>query len=917
MKPARFSGRVRLQSGAPAYGCRVVLRVGTNDTVVTQAWTSSRGEFVLDVPPGRLPAGEAVAGAFALEVVDGTGTTLIREENQTIYAGQTSHLDLVSPRKQMVTLPVALPLLRHHASHVVRPEAIAAIDAAIGLLSQPGSDVAQRYQRAVRATLPPPGHLEELLELSWSALDGDPMAMAALREILAVQGETVRRQLPASSEKTTIEERPQSRHQSYGRPRESRTVTVVKPQTLTGQLLTSGPISPKDDGEDGPAAREMAVHPERLYPLLVATVRISHTSAERAAFFDALHGLLSGLSTLDRLHRAALDVLQERRVAPLRALLALLTSALGSGGSLALDGVEGLRGPGADPNLPDLVDPWWARLQQCVRETTAAIQAQGEIDLHYAVDRIDPPDAAGGATVTILGSGFGSSGGDVLFQGAEPIEPEVWKDDRIEVRVPDDARPGPVTLRVLDAVVRIRKKLVELYRTGEAGLFAGGRPVIPSVLVDGRAEGSWVRPGDAAAVSWTTVSGPQGRVGLQVRLMSTSPGAGPGEVLFEEGDMPASGSRILAIPDVDHEHRLLVRVRVENAVDSVRREAVFPVAEPPTLDIQGVEVTQAIQRAPWDDAPPVPTIAGRDTFVRVYVSSDRGGFQDDQTPLEAATLRVGDTAIEPWPVLPEGRLFVAGRASAIDRARLDHALLFRIPAALCHGTRELRIEVSAAGRPPEAPYAESAITWTWHATRALPVRWLHAGARRSGARGDDPATDVARQTVLRGLDLLPTAPDDVAVAWPGALPPVDGVSPDPRDVLLARLADLRDGAAWEWAASLEDDLPAPDPAEIVVAVDPQGDVRPTVDRDARVCIVPACPPDAGPTDPRRTATARALAALLDPDGPSDGRPLTDVPLDPHHVAVVTDAVHGVHDLTPPPGAAWIAPGTWRALLERL
>ena len=109
-RPARFTGRVRLQSGANAFGCRVLLRVGDTPHVACETWTSSKGEFVLEVPPGRMPTGAEAQGGFTLEVLDGTGSILVRRGDLVARAGLVTHIAFTSTKRAMVTLPVALPL---------------------------------------------------------------------------------------------------------------------------------------------------------------------------------------------------------------------------------------------------------------------------------------------------------------------------------------------------------------------------------------------------------------------------------------------------------------------------------------------------------------------------------------------------------------------------------------------------------------------------------------------------------------------------------------------------------------------------------------------------------------------------------------------------------------------------------------
>lgn len=928
---ARFTGRVRLQSGTPAYGCRVVLLVTGTPHVVSETWTSSRGEFVLEVPPDRLPPGEMASSGFTLQVVDGTHTVLVDRSDVIARAGHTTRLDLVTDARAMVTLPVALPLTRAHLVPIIRPEALAVVDAALGLLAAVGSDAHAQYARGARQTLPPPGHVEELLELAWAALDGDPEAMIDLREVLAVQAAAMRRDGPSAiivrHEKEDDDRARRRPKVSYGAPKEPlHNAPKVDPVTVTGRLLSARARDTDTDADDhrrGGNALEGAVLTERLIPLVVATVRVARSPGERVAFFDGLHGVLSGLSTIDRLHRAALEVLQDRRIAPLRALLALLQTNASDDTNLPLPMSGGTSGAAVDPSLPDLVDPWWERLQQAVHLTEATLRTRGRTSSPYHIDAVLPPDAAPGQRVVLRGTGFGDHAGDVAFDGASPVEPLSWSDTEIEAIVPEHARPGPVSLRVLQHVVRVHHKIVEIYRSGTGVPFEGGRPQVRSVLVDGRAEGSWVRPGDAAAVSWTTVAGQEGRVSVRVSVTDLTRRRNQEQVLFTETDLPASGSRIIGVPDVNTEHQLQVIVTVDNAVATAKRVTTWPVAVPPQLAIQGIEVTQGIQHAPWDPThAAVPTVAGKDTMVRVYVTSERQGFQDDRTTIVSASLRIGDLTLAPIAPYDDepGAVrapFEAGRAYAVDRSRADHALIFRVPAPLCVGTRELHVEVRADGRPPHSPSAEARLTWTWTTVRPVPIRFVRIASQ--GAKA--PSDAQARFTLMRALDLLPTPPDDIGPGWLASwnTAHIQGGQPDDPQwsLVLDELADMHDVSTWEWLVSSMDHTPPTDDDAMWVGIVPDS-LDDHVLIDSRTLLTAPYGVLDPPQSPNRTATARRMVHVLDPTSQTEvPQRVHEVPFDPFWCTTVVDPRHGVRDLSGPPGAAWISAARWRALVERL
>lgn len=906
---ARITGRVRQTSGGPVSGCRVQARAGapgpSGVPVVAEAWTSTRGEFVLAVPQGRNVPAESEPARIRLEVTDGTGAEIGAEE-LLVRPGQPVHANLTAGRKAGVVLPVALPLVRAPEAPVVRPEALAVIEAALALLAPPGSPAWEGWARAARRPLPPARHVEELLELAWATLDGDPRAAHELHGVLSAHADVQRRDPPRTGNTPPVEDEDRRRVKgAYGVPREAAPRgPTLEPATATGRLLAAKPRpeEPEDRKRD---EADAAVPAERLLPILAATVRVARTADERTAFLDGLHEVLAGLSAVERLHRAALDALQHRRLATLRTLLGRVPDDDGRSDAPSPPRSVEVRTTGS-------ADPWWERLQGALREILAV--QRGRAEGGYRITAVEPPHAQPGEAVRLVGEGFGIGGGQVVFDGAAPVEPQGWSDTEVRAVVPEGARPGLVTLRVLDGVVRVRRRMIELFREGAGIPFEGGRPVVTSVLVDGRPDGAWVRPGARIAVSWTTASGRKGKVALRARIRPASPGGGTVRdvVLADESDLPASGGRILVVPEVAAEHVLLIRVEARTAGGQAAQEASFPVAVPPRLRIEGVEVTQGVQRAPWDPSPALPTVAGRDTLVRVYVSADRGGFHDDLTRVVRAHLRLDDLELPPWPVAdPTDPGFVAGRVSAIDRARARDSLLFRIPAPLCRGTRELRVEVVAEGSPVPST-AEARVTWTWWPTLPLPVRLVRL------ARPDRPAPGPADvlATAARALDLLPTSLEDVAPAW------LDVVTTDAEaEHVVDALAEARDPAAWEWLAHEVVGLPR-DEAEALWLIVGDDAPRTVVDVRRKVALA-AVAPDPVSAPHRRAAAAGGLARLADPAfdaGDEGGRRIADVPFDPHLHDTVVGRARGVRDVgASAPAEAdawWTSPARWRRLVER-
>ena len=192
---------------------------------------------------------------------------------------------------------------------------------------------------------------------------------------------------------------------------------------------------------------------------------------------------------------------------------------------------------------------------------------------------------------------------------------------------------------------------------------------------------------------------------------------------------------------------------------------------PPGIQIAGVETTQAIQffnlnkqgsGAGADNS--VPLVAGKELVLRVYVER-RTGPTGYVPATVTARVRIGARELLPLngpiPVLAPGLL---------QRSNLNHTLNFRVPAALCHGTRTITVRAfDAAEVPPWAGTGvglEVGVIRVSSTSETLAVRFREVPPIRVSAvlinfTGNDlnlpaPPATALLDTLARFLPMLPT-----------------------------------------------------------------------------------------------------------------------------------------------------------------
>ncbi len=191
----------------------------------------------------------------------------------------------------------------------------------------------------------------------------------------------------------------------------------------------------------------------------------------------------------------------------------------------------------------------------------------------------------------------------------------------------------------------------------------------------------------------------------------------------------------------------------------------------PGILIAGVELTQSIQFFNLDKQSSgagadnsVPLVANKELVLRVYVET-RTLLAGYIPALVTGRVRIGGQEFQPLngPIQPLA-------AGLIRRANLNHTLNFRIPAALCRGTRTILVRVfdSAAANPlfgigihaDGSPMRFSSTSETFAATfrDVPPMRVMGVMVHFTGNGLDLPAppgTNLA-DTLARFLPMFPT-----------------------------------------------------------------------------------------------------------------------------------------------------------------
>ena len=293
-------------------------------------------------------------------------------------------------------------------------------------------------------------------------------------------------------------------------------------------------------------------------------------------------------------------------------------------------------------------------------------------------------------------------------------------------------------------------------------------------------------PNDSVVLSWRSSGGPTTRITIQL--------VDNGTVVWERSDLPGGfGAVVLTVPDTAPQiprSAMLVFTAVSLCGTTAPLRLPVYLSVPPRLTITYVEVTQGVQGDLADvlAGRAMPTVAYKDTAVRVHMHCDRGGWFFNKLDKITGSLTVDGRRLSPTNarVIVPDRGF-AGISGPSNPNLTNDTLNFTIPAAwLTPGAHTLTAQL-VCNDPSNKIVVFETISWTWVEKNPLRVRAVYMALYGSDA--------FMLDYVRRALDYLPTPLTDIGVAAPRWIPHTYDLSdPDEwRDLLY----DLED--AWDDA----------------------------------------------------------------------------------------------------------------------
>ena len=402
--------------------------------------------------------------------------------------------------------------------------------------------------------------------------------------------------------------------------------------------------------------------------------------------------------------------------------------------------------------------------------------------------------------------GLGAGDGAVLAG----VEPERWTDTEIDVIVPQWATTGELRL---NGFTRVEEPCatIDVFRLGNAVLFLGGLAAVFEVRLGGKLvdltgkELANLTPSDGVALTYRGTGSPSVRV--KVQLVDES-----GLVLRERSGLPGGyGGFVLLVPDPAPRRPRLVTLVLTPTSDCGATQPLrilVSLSVPPVLTIEYVEVTQGVQGDLGDvlSGHAMPSVANKDTAVRVHLNCDRGGWYENALDRITGVLLVDGRALAPTnarPSIPDLRFAAVKGRSRPDNT--NETLNFTIPAGwLSAGTHSLTVRVACDDQSGKIALGQT-ISWAWVAKPPLAVRALYLSNRLN------VPNDVLLDFVRRALDYLPTSLAAIGIAAPTGYPQdLDLWTDESWSHLLDKVEDMWDdwdedsGVRWLGIVPVED-----------------------------------------------------------------------------------------------------------------
>ena len=317
-----------------------------------------------------------------------------------------------------------------------------------------------------------------------------------------------------------------------------------------------------------------------------------------------------------------------------------------------------------------------------------------------------------------MGCGFGEQPGQVVFRGqsgalaSTSVAAKSWCDDRISVVVPHGASCG-MWLQLPPTTITICGRYLEFRPIGciDKG-FEGTSAEILRFDIRGHTAGECpLQPGEPLRIRWNTCAADRVRVEI-IDLTNNI-------VIAAQDPAALNGRWDFVATNFNYTVRMGVRITVFGRCDppQISQQIDLVFQKRPNLQVQGIEVTQAIQyyRAdqhltdPADRGPDnsLRLVTNKPAWVRTYIRSGQDPtFDNGELTGVAGTLRVERRVGGAWGtianLLPQNAPLTAEDSFAsydAERSNINTTLNFVVPANLVTGLLRLTVEV----RGPFAP----------------------------------------------------------------------------------------------------------------------------------------------------------------------------------------------------------------------
>lgn len=626
-----ISGRIQNEHDEGIFGLRVVAY--DNDLLFDDrlgaSVTAEDGSFRLHYAEADFRDLFEAKPDVYIEVFDCNGKKVYSSAKATEWqAGAEVQIDAIIPDVKLEEhIEKSRPLARLHGG-LVASEKLDAIDAAAELLQSRidqgvmpplgGMGRPPKFRNMIplsAAYCPAPDILgfDDILDTVWGVHFNDPRVGPVFEDILDTVFYRFRVRAPevaAAAAKDWAEDRP-----------------------LEFEAFTELFKTKREYLSPGPT--DTLIERDRLIPVMAAAVIAARGDrVVENRYLGILLGQFGALYQLDKVYRAARG--------------ALASNPHGIPGFAHLLGHVGGTCGAEDRPMPfpprlddvrDINEILRLEMIHCAAEMVQASRSGALAGGTYEIVTANWSDGCPGSPIVLTGTNFGGLFPDhnrVLFthrNGIEtipvaPASPSDWTDTRIEVALPPDAGPGPVSLSIVGNYASVCGRAILPPRRGNSMAFSGGAAYIRYFTANYREGEFRVDPGDTITLRWFVVPSD-----ATVRLH-----------IEQDETVIANNQR------VDAESDFTVNIpagRASLTVCTLTAENVCGDVDPPTitihsglvpdLEIAGMEVTQSIQfyRAadhltddPLDPDDPhdqennsVQLVVGKPALLRVYVRS--------------------------------------------------------------------------------------------------------------------------------------------------------------------------------------------------------------------------------------------------------------------------------------------------------